>query len=105
MRLGSYPCDLKEGTIARNAYGDSRINDRHRHRYELNNDYRESLAEKGLSLCGTSPDDEFVEIVEISDHPFFVATQFHPEFQSTPLSSHPLFRDFVQAALKHEKAS
>ncbi|MBI2194482.1 MAG: CTP synthase [Planctomycetes bacterium] len=99
MRLGSYPCDLLEGSVARKSYGQARISERHRHRYELNNRYRDTLTEHGLILCGLSPDGQLVEIIELHDHPWFVATQFHPEFKSKPLSPHPLFRDFIRSAL------
>ncbi len=99
MRLGAYPCVLKDGTKARAAYGQDSISERHRHRYEFNNNYREQLEKTGLVIAGTSPDDIFVEIVELKNHPFFVGTQFHPEFKSRPNRPHPLFRDFVKAAL------
>ncbi|NQZ70700.1 MAG: CTP synthase [Lentisphaeria bacterium] len=101
MRLGSYPCDLKKGSKAYKAYKQERIDERHRHRYEVNNDYREILSDKGMIFSGLSPDGELVEIMELKNHPWFVACQFHPEFQSTPLSPHPLFKGFVKAALKH----
>ncbi|MFA6131246.1 MAG: CTP synthase [Patescibacteria group bacterium] len=100
MRLGSYPCVLKAETISREAYGQEKISERHRHRYEFNNAYRAELQNAGLVLAGTSPDDRLVEIVEIKDHPFFVGVQFHPEFQSRPLAPHPLFVKFIQAAAK-----
>ncbi len=100
MRLGSYPCVLQEGSRAAAAYGTMRIDERHRHRYEFNNDYREQLAEAGMVATGLSPDGKLVEIVEIPDHPWFVACQFHPEFKSYPLKAHPLFRDFTSAALR-----
>lgn len=99
MRLGSYVCKLKEGTRAFASYGRSEISERHRHRYELNNAYVRQLVEKGLVIAGVHPDADLVEIVEIADHPWFVACQFHPEFQSTPLNAHPLFREFVRATL------
>jgi CTP synthase len=98
LRLGSYPCNLASGSIARNAYGADQISERHRHRYEFNNGYRLRLIEAGLRIAGTSPDDHLVEIVEVTDHPFFVGVQFHPEFQSRPLRPHPLFVGFVNAA-------
>jgi CTP synthase len=100
MRLGAYPCVLKPGTIARAAYGKKLISERHRHRYELNNDYREQLEKAGLIISGTSPDNKLVEIIELKNHPFFVATQFHPEFKTRPLAPHPLFREFIRAAIK-----
>ncbi|MBM4148060.1 MAG: CTP synthase [Lentisphaerae bacterium] len=98
MRLGSYPCALAEGTLSHRAYGEKLVQERHRHRYELNNEYRARLQAKGLVLSGVSPDNELVEMIELAGHPWFVACQFHPEFQSTPLNPHPLFRDFVGAA-------
>jgi CTP synthase len=99
MRLGTYPCRLQEGSRAYAAYGEEVIYERHRHRYEYNNLFREQMEEAGMFISGLSPDDRLVEIVEIKDHPWFVATQFHPEFKSRPNRPHPLFRDFVQAAL------
>ncbi len=100
MRLGAYPCVLAERTISRRAYGAPEISERHRHRYEVNNAYRERLREAGLIFAGTSPDGLLVEIVELKDHPFFVGVQFHPEFLSRPLRPHPLFRAFIKAAMK-----
>jgi CTP synthase len=100
MRLGAYPCKLNPGTRAFEAYGKAEISERHRHRYEFNPDYRERLAKAGLVLSGTSPDGRLVEMVELPDHPWFVACQFHPEFQSTPFHPHPLFTGFVGAAIK-----
>ncbi len=97
MRLGSYECALTEGTRAHDAYGQKLIDERHRHRYEFNNDYLEALREKGLVFSGMSPDNTLVEIVEIADHPWFVGCQFHPEFKSTPMKAHPLFRGFIAA--------
>ncbi|WP_337174351.1 CTP synthase [Paludisphaera sp.] len=104
MRLGAWPCDLAPDTLARKAYGVERVSERHRHRYEFNNAYRERLAEAGLIASGTSPDGQIVEIVEMVDHPWFVAVQFHPEFQSKPTKPHPLFRDFIAAALRRKEA-
>lgn len=98
MRLGAYPCKLADNTFSKKAYGKSEISERHRHRYEFNNDYRQELVDAGLVIAGTSPDNSLVEIVEVKDHPFFVGVQFHPEFQSRPLSPHPLFVDFLRAA-------
>jgi CTP synthase len=98
MRLGAYPCVLKEGSLAARLYGKQDISERHRHRFELNNEYRKRLVERGLVLSGTSPDDRLVEMVELPDHPHFIACQFHPEFKSRPLSPHPLFSGFVAAA-------
>ncbi len=102
MRLGAYPCRLVEGTHAHKAYGLSEAKERHRHRYEFNNAYREALTSRGLVLSGLSPDDRLVEIVELRDHPWFVATQFHPEFTSRPHRPHPLFSGFVGAALRYK---
>ncbi len=97
MRLGSYECALTEGSHAYAAYGQKLIDERHRHRYEFNNDYLEVLREKGLIFSGMSPDNTLVEIVEIADHPWFVGCQFHPEFKSTPMRAHPLFSGFIAA--------
>jgi CTP synthase len=99
MRLGAWPCVLEPGTLAHKAFGKAEISERHRHRYEFNPDYRERLLEAGLTLSGTSPDGKLVEIVEVQDHPWFVGCQFHPEFASTPFEPHPLFVDFVGAAI------
>ena len=101
MRLGAYPCKLVPGSLAANAYQTDLISERHRHRWEFNNAYREVLANAGLKASGTSPDGSLVEISEISGHPFMLGTQFHPELQSRPNRPHPLFRDFVAAALRH----
>ena len=101
MRLGAYDCMLKKGSRAAAAYGQLNISERHRHRYELNNDYRERLESAGMKMAGINPESELVEIVELTDHPFFVGTQFHPEFKSRPLRPQPLFREFIRAALKH----
>ena len=98
MRLGVYPCRLEEGTRAREAYGEPVVYERHRHRFEFNNHYRERLAEAGMVFSGTSPNGRLVEVIELRDHPFFVASQFHPEFRSRPSVPHPLFREFVRAA-------
>jgi len=102
MRLGAYPCVLKKGTLSNKAYAVSEISERHRHRYEFNNDYKEILEKKGLIIAGTSPDGGLVEIIELpkTKHPFFVGVQFHPEFKSRPLNPHPLFVEFVKASLK-----
>lgn len=102
MRLGAYPCILKNGTRSYQAYQTTEISERHRHRYEFNNEYRDILTKSGLEISGTSPDGHLVEIVELSDHPWFVATQFHPEFKSTPQRPHPLFREFIKASLLRE---
>ena len=101
MRLGKYPCVLTEGSHARELYGAGEISERHRHRYEFNNDYRETLTQKGLLLAGLSPDERLVEIVEIPGHMWYVGCQFHPEFKSRPDRPHPLFYGFVRASLAH----
>jgi CTP synthase len=98
MRLGVYPCQLVHGTKAAAAYGQEIAGERHRHRFEFNNDYRDLLAEAGLVLSGLSPDGRLVEIVELADHPWMVSTQFHPEFKSRPNRPHPLFCAFLAAA-------
>ncbi len=100
MRLGAYPCKLVPGTRAMECYGKEEIAERHRHRFEFNNEYRQALAEKGMVIAGTLPDDSLVEIIEVEDHPWFVASQFHPELKSRPTHPHPLFRGFVEAALE-----
>jgi len=102
MRLGLYACRLSKGTKALDAYGEEVIYERHRHRYEFNNEYREPLTKAGLILSGTSPDKRLVEIVEIKDHPWFVAAQFHPELKSRPNKPHPLFSEFVKASLENK---
>ncbi|MDY0374732.1 MAG: CTP synthase [Desulfobacterium sp.] len=102
MRLGAYPCELVDDSLAMNAYGIKSISERHRHRYEFNNEYRKNLEEAGLVISGTSPDKTLVEIVELKDHPWFLACQFHPEFKSRPEEPHPLFREFIRAALKNK---
>lgn len=101
MRLGAYPCLLVDGSKASEAYGETEVSERHRHRYELNNAYRDMLTNNGLKLSGLSPDGRLVEIVEIDSHPWFVGVQFHPELKSRPTRPHPLFREFVGAAVKH----
>jgi CTP synthase len=102
MRLGAYPCVLAEHSLAARMYGKRKISERHRHRYEFNNSYREQLSKAGLSLSGVSPDESLVEIVELADHPWFVGCQFHPEFKSRPVDCHPLFKGFIRAALQHK---
>ncbi len=102
MRLGAYPCTIQEGSLAHKAYGVTEVHERHRHRYEFNNAYRDRLIQQGLVLSGLSPDGRLVEIVELRDHPWFLATQFHPEFNSRPHRPHPLFSAFVGAALKRK---
>ena len=103
MRLGAYPCHLLKDSFAYKAYGVEDVEERHRHRFEFNNDFRELLEEKGLVVSGTSPDNNLVEIVELADHPWFLGCQFHPEFKSSPMKPHPLFRDFVKAALDNSE--
>ena len=100
MRLGSYPCHLKKGTLAEKLYGRREIDERHRHRWEVNNEYREVLKENGLVFSGLSPEGDLVEMVEITSHPYFIASQFHPEFKSRPQRPHPLFDGLVKAAIK-----
>lgn len=101
LRLGAYPCDIKAGTAMERCYGTRKISERHRHRYEFNNDYRESFEKAGLTLSGTSPDGRLVETVELSDKSFYVGVQYHPEFKSRPNKAHPLFKGFIGAALEH----
>jgi CTP synthase len=103
MRLGAYPCLLKAQTFAMGAYKREKISERHRHRYEFNNEYLAALETVGLVVSGTSADHELVEIVELKDHPWYLGCQFHPEFKSKPNKPHPLFRDFIKAAMKNAK--
>jgi CTP synthase len=105
MRLGSCPCVLAPDSLARQAYGLDMIHERHRHRYEFNNAYRKAFQENGFLLTGMSPDGQLVEIIEWPDHPWFLAVQFHPEFKSKPTKAHPLFRDFVAAALVRRESA
>ncbi len=105
MRLGSYPCRLKKGSLAERLYGRGEIDERHRHRWEVNNEYREILKENGLVFSGLSPEGDLVEMVEITSHPYFIASQFHPEFKSRPQRPHPLFDGLVKAAIKSAGAS
>jgi CTP synthase len=105
MRLGAYPCLLDEGSLARRIYGDREISERHRHRYEFNREYEEVLVSYGLQVSGNSPDGNFVEIVELEGHPWFLGCQFHPEFKSKPLRPHPLFASFIEAAIRHRQES
>jgi len=105
MRLGADPVKVQEGTRAREIFGEAVIYKRHRHRYEVNNQLRRRLEDAGLVASGTSPDERLVEIVELPDHPFFVASQFHPEFNSRPTRPEPLFRDFIGAAAKRAGAN
>ncbi len=103
LRLGAYPCKVKSGTTLANCYGNSQISERHRHRYEFNNDYRQQFEAAGLTLAGTSPDGRLVETIEISDRDFYVGVQYHPEFKSRPNRPHPLFKGFVGAAFERAK--
>ena len=105
LRLGSFPCSIKAGTKMEECYGAGRIYERHRHRYEFNNQYRGELEEAGLVISGTSPDGRLVETIELPDHPFFVGVQFHPEFKSRPNQSHPLFKGFISSALKQTQGN
>ena len=101
MRLGGYPCQLESGSLVHRVYGETQITERHRHRYEFNREYEDALTQAGLRVSGRSPDGKFVEVIELADHPWFVAVQFHPEFRSKPLRPHPLFAEFVKAAHQH----
>ena len=103
MRLGSWPTILQPDSLAHRIYGYTEIAERHRHRYEFNSDYRERMEAKGFVISGTSPDGSLVEIIEIKDHPWYVAVQFHPEFLSKPDSPHPLFREFIAACIQSGK--
>lgn len=98
MRLGAWPCKVKDKTRLRLLYGKDSISERHRHRYEFNNAYRETIAEKGLVICGTSPDERLVEAIELPDKDFFIGVQYHPEFKSRPNKPHPLFVGLLEAA-------
>jgi len=104
MRLGAYPANLAEGSLARQAYGEEVAIDRHRHRYEVNQEFLPKLVAAGMKVSGLSPDGKFVEIVEYAGHPWFLACQFHPEYKSRPLAPHPLFREFVAASYRHKQA-
>jgi CTP synthase len=104
MRLGSYACRLVPGSLAARTYGTTEVRERHRHRYEFNKEYEGCLAQGGLLISGKTPDGKFVEIAELPGHPWFLAVQFHPEFQSKPLIPHPLFAGFVAASLANQKA-
>jgi CTP synthase len=103
MRLGSYVCELKKGTKAHHIYGKSKITERHRHRYEFNNKFLEAYEKAGMIASGFNPDNNLVEIVELKNHPYFVAAQFHPELKSTVANPHPLFVKFVAASIEHSK--
>ena len=103
-RKGAWPCVVSPDSFAFAAYGQKEISERHRHRYEFNNDYKKILTDKGLQITGASPDGRLAEIVEIKNHPWFLGCQFHPEFKSRPTKPHPLFSKLIEAALKHAKA-
>ena len=103
MRLGAWPCKLEPGSFAHKAYGKLEISERHRHRYEFNRDHEKTLVAAGLKITGRTPDENYVEIVEAPDHPWFLGCQFHPEFKSKPLEPHPLFAAFIGGALEHKK--
>lgn len=103
MRLGAYPCDLKQTSLAAKVYGSTQISERHRHRYEFNRDYEKQLQDLGMVFSGYSPDKVFVEMIELNDHPWFLGCQFHPEYKSKPLAPHPLFQSFITASLKNRK--
>ena len=98
MRLGAYPCHIKENSLMYKSYGKSEISERHRHRYEFNNEYRKLFEDNGMKITGLSPNGVLVEAIELEDHKFFVGVQYHPEFKSRPNYAHPLFREFVRAA-------
>jgi CTP synthase len=102
MRLGAYPCHLKEGSLAHRIYGTLEISERHRHRYEVNQKYLSALTGNGLVVSGMSPDGKFVEMVELPDHPWFLGCQFHPEYKSKPTAPHPLFISYIRAALEEQ---
>ena len=103
MRLGKYPCSVKPGTKLMECYGKAEIEERHRHRYEFNNLFRAEMEDHGLTLSGTSPDGHLVEAAELTDRPFYLGVQFHPEFKSRPIRAHPLFKRFIAAALEYEE--
>jgi CTP synthase len=103
MRLGAWPCKLESGSLAHQAYGKTEISERHRHRYEFNRDYEKTLLGAGLRITGRTPDENYVEIIEAPDHPWFLGCQFHPEFKSKPLEPHPLFAAFIGAAIEHKR--
>jgi CTP synthase len=105
MRLGSYACAMKPGSLAAKLYGQDTIQERHRHRYEVNNAYRGKLQEAGLVISGHNPELNLVEMIELADHPYFVGCQFHPEFKSKPFAPHPLFSGFIRAALEQRDAT
>ena len=100
MRLGAYPCVIKDGSMMAKSYGEKEVYERHRHRYEFNNDYREQIEQAGMKITGTSPNGLLVEAVEIPSNRFYVGVQYHPEFKSRPNRAHPLFREFIKASLE-----
>jgi CTP synthase len=103
MRLGAYPCKIKKNTLAFRVYGKTLIQERHRHRYEFNNKYKKLLEKKGMKFCGIYLKRNLAEIIELKNHPYFIAVQFHPEFKSKPDKAHPLFREFIKASLSLQK--
>ena len=103
MRLGRYPCKLLPGSKAEEIYGEAMIYERHRHRFEVNNEYREPLEKAGLVFCGRSPDGRIAEMLELPSHPWYIAAQFHPEFKSRPNRPHPLFKGFIGAAVRQKQ--
>jgi CTP synthase len=103
MRLGAWPCKIEPGSFAYKAYGQTEISERHRHRYEFNCEYDETLTRAGFRITGRTPDGVYVEIVEVPDHPWFIGCQFHPEFKSKPLAPHPLFAAFVHASVENRR--
>ena len=103
MRLGAYSCQLESGSLAEKIYGEQEISERHRHRLEVNNDYLDKIKDKGMSFSGINKDLNLVEVVELVDHKFFIACQYHPEFKSRPFSPHPLFKSFIEASLNSKK--
>ncbi len=103
MRLGAYPCIIKENTLAFKEYKKTKIKERHRHRFEFTLRYKDFFEKQGMIISGTSPDEQLVEIIELKNHPWFIGVQFHPEFQSKPIDPHPLFEGFIRSALKNSK--
>ena len=104
LRLGKYPCVIKSGSTMERLYGKMEISERHRHRYEFNNDYKDEFIKNGLTIGGMSPDGRLVETVELTERPFYVGVQFHPEFKSRPNKAHPLFKGFIKASLEHKES-
>ena len=105
MRVGAYPCEIPENTLAFKLYGRDMVLERHRHRYEVNPRYHRDLVKAGLTMSGLSPDGRLAEMIELTDHPFFIASQFHPEFKSRPTRAHPLFRGLIEAGLARQSSS